>query len=108
MATSYEVRMFDLTQEWARETGATEIDVEAAAEWALARGKYRRLPVSQKQQCMRDMRRSLQQVTYTDPQGNEVRIMHAVRNWKGEQLTLWVDVRTAKPEMMEEALQQLL
>lgn len=105
MATYYQ-RVFDIMQEWAIETGATEIDVDRAAQWALAKGKYQRLPISQIEQCKRDMRRSLQQATYIDPQGNEVRTMHAVRNWKGQQLTLWVDSRTAKPDVMYEALKQ--
>jgi hypothetical protein len=110
MATSYKQRMFDLTQEWAIETGAEVIDVDAASDWALAKKKYQRVPISAKQQCMADMRRALQQSRYTDPQGIKVRSMHAVRNYKGEQLefpsTIWIDVRTAKPELMQEALQQ--
>jgi hypothetical protein len=105
MAAYYQ-RVFDIMQEWAIETGATEIDVDRAAEWAIANKKYQRLPISAIEQCKRDMRRSLQQSTYTDPQGNEVRTMHAVRNWKGQQMTLWIDVRTAKPDVMFEALKQ--
>jgi hypothetical protein len=110
MATSFNQRMFDICQEWADETGADAIDVDAASDWALANNKYQRLPVSAKQQCMRDMRRSFQQSTYKDPQGNEVRTMHAVRNYQGEQMelpiTIWIDSRTAKPDLMQEALRQ--
>jgi hypothetical protein len=95
-----------MMQEWAVETGADAIDVDPASDWALATGRYRRIPISQKQQCMQDMRRALQQSIYQDPQGNKVRTMHAVRNYRGEQMTLWVDVRTAKPDMMQEALKQ--
>jgi|SRR5918911_4319834 hypothetical protein len=105
MAAYYQ-RVFDIMQEWAIETGADAIDIDKASDWALARGKYTRLPISAKQQCMQDMRRSLQQSAHIDPQGNKVRTMHAVRNWKGEQLTLWIDVRTAKPDLMQEAFTQ--
>jgi hypothetical protein len=107
---SFNEHMFDLTQEWAIETGAEVIDIDAAAEWALANDKYDRLPISKKQQCMADMRRALQQTKHTDPQGNKVRTMHAVRNFKGEQMefpsTIWIDVRTAKPDLVQEALKQ--
>ena len=106
MATSYQARMFDIMQEWAIEAGADAIDVDRASDWAIAKGRYRRIPISTKQQCMQDMRRSLQQSTYADPQGNKVRTMHAVRNYLGEQLTLWVDVRTAKPDLMQQAFEQ--
>jgi hypothetical protein len=106
MATSYQGRMFDMVQEWAVETGADTIDLDPASDWALATGRYQRIPISQKQQCMQDMRRALQQSTYQDPQGNKVRTMHAVRNYKGQQMTLWIDVRTAKPDLMQQALKQ--
>lgn len=103
---SFNARMLDIMQEWAIETGADAIDVDKASDWALQKGKYTRLPISAKRQCMEDMRRSLQQSTYNDPQGNKVRTMHAVRNYKGEQLTLWIDARTAKPDLMQEAFKQ--
>ena len=107
---SYNQKMFDIMQEWADETGSEVIDVDAASDWAIETGKYKRLPVTPKQQCMRDMRRSLQQTSYKDPQGNEIRIMHAVKNYKGEQMelpiTIYVDVRTGKPDLVYEAFKQ--
>src|SRR6266705_1010502 len=109
--TSYNQRLLDLCQEWQDETGSDVIDVDAVSDWALAKGRYQRLPISAKQQCMSDLRRSLQQSTYKDLQGNEVRTMHAVRNYQGEQMelpiTIWIDSRTAKPDLMQEALQQI-
>src|SRR5260370_6678207 len=107
---NFNQRMFDLAQEWAGEMGSEIIDIEAASEWALANDKYDRLPVSQKQQCMADMRRALQQSRYTDPEGKSVHTMHDVSNYRGEQLefpsTIWVDSRTAEPDLMQEAFQQ--
>lgn len=103
---AFYARMFDIMQEWAIVHGADSIDVDKASDWALRTGKYQRLPISAKQQCMQDMRRSLQQSAHIDPQGNKVRTMHAVRDYKGEQMTLWIDVRTAKPDLMQEAFKQ--
>jgi hypothetical protein len=57
------------------------------------------------------MRRALQQAKYTDAQGNEVRAKHALRI-VGEQMELpiivYVDPRTAKPDLMEQAFEQSL
>lgn len=99
-------QMFDIMDDWATETGADAIDVDEATRWALASGLYSRPPITTEQQCKRDMRRALQQATYKDPQGNDVRVRLAVRNWKGKQTTLWPDVRTGKPDMMKEAFRQ--
>jgi hypothetical protein len=51
------------------------------------------------------MSRALQEATYIDPQGNEVRTMHAVRGSKGEQTT-YIDVRIGKPEVVKQAFTQ--
>lgn len=99
-------QMFDIMNEWALETGADAIDVEEATRWALAANLYSRPPITTEQLCKRDMRRALQQATYEDPQGNEVRVRLAVRNWKDKQGTLWPDVRTGKPDILEEAFRQ--
>jgi len=107
---NFSQRMFELAQEWAEATGSEIIDIDAASDWAIANNKYQRVPVSQKQQCMTDMRRGLQQSRYTDAQGNSIRTTHAIRNYVGEQMefpaTIWIDVRTAKPELVQQALQQ--
>lgn len=105
MATLYK-NLNEIMDEWAIENGTDTIDVDLAADWAVATGRYIREPISPKKQCMQDMRRALQQATYLDPQGNKVRTKHAVRNYKGQQLTLWVDVRTGKPEIVKEAFTQ--
>lgn len=106
MATSFNQQMFSIMEDWAAQHGTDIIDVDRAADWALATNRYQRLPMSIKQQCMVDMRRALQQATYTDPQGNKVRSKHAVKGWLGQQLTFWIDPRTAKPDVMMEAFKQ--
>lgn len=103
---TYNAKISDLMEEWAIQNGADAIDVDQASDWALETGRYTRPPISTKQQCMQDMRRALQQSTYVDPQGNKVRTMHAIKKYKGQQLTLWVDVRTGKPDMVKDAFQQ--
>jgi hypothetical protein len=106
MATKFKVQMLDIMEDWAISRGADAIDVDEASDWALENGRYERAPISAKQQCMQDMRRALQQASFLDPQGNKVRAKHAVRNWKGQQTTLYPDVRTGKPAMMKEAFRQ--
>lgn len=103
---SYSEQVYRMMQDWAAETGAESFDVDKASDWAIETDRYTKPPISAKQQCMQDMRRVLQRLSYTDPQGNKVRTMHAIRNYKGEQMTLWVDARTGKPDLMKEAFTQ--
>jgi len=106
MATKFCSDLTQIMEEWAQVNGMDTIDVDQAAEWAVSTGRYQREPISPEKQCKQDMRRALQQATYLDPQGNKVRRMHAVRGWKGQQTTLWVDVRIGKPEVMKEVFEQ--
>jgi hypothetical protein len=105
-------KMVEIADEWAEQEGATAIDAEAAADYALTTKQYQRQPPTQRELCIRDMRRALQQVKFTDAQGNEVRAKHALRTFVGEQLDLpiivYVDPRTAKPGPMEDAFRQSL
>lgn len=103
--------MVDIANEWAEQEGASAIDAAAAADYALRNRLYDRQPPSQRELCIRDMRRALQQAKFTDAQGNVVRAKHALRV-VGEQLELpiivYVDPRTAKPDQMFEAFTQNL
>ncbi len=105
-------KMVEIADEWADQAGATAIDAEAAADYALETKQYQRQPPTQRELCIRDMRRALQQAKFTDAQGNEVRAKHALRTFVGEQMDLpiiiYVDPRTAKPGPMEEAFNQSL
>ncbi len=109
---SFNEKMVGIADEWAEQEGASAIDPEAAADYALKHGLYRRKPPTQRELCIRDMRRALQQAKHVDAQGNEVRSKHALR-MVGEQLELpiiivYVDPRTAKPDLMAEAFRQSL
>jgi hypothetical protein len=104
-------QMVQIAEDWQEQEGASAIDVEAAVDYALKNKLYRRQPPTQRELCLRDMRRALQQVKFTDAQGNEVRAKHALRI-VGEQMLLplivYVDPRTAKPDLMFEAFKQHL
>lgn len=108
---SFNDQMLRIAEEWAEQEGASAIDAEAAADYALKNRLYRRQPPTQRELCIRDMRRALQQAKFVDAQGNEVRAKHALRI-VGEQLELpiivYVDPRTAKPDLMQEAFRQSL
>lgn len=107
---SYYERLNEIMDEWAEKSGSPAIDVDQASDYALQNKLFRRAPMTLKQLCMRDMRRALQTATYTDQQGNKVRARHALRDYVGEQISLpgitYIDPRTAKPDMMEQAFQQ--
>jgi len=108
---SFNDEMLKIAEEWAEQEGASAIDAEAAADYALKYRLYQRQPPTQRELCIRDMRRALQQAKFVDAQGNEVRAKHALRI-VGEQLELpiiiYVDPRTAKPDLMHEAFKQSL
>lgn len=108
---SFNDELVKIAERWAKTEGASAIDPEAAADYALKRKLYDRQPPTQRELCIRDMRRALQQAKFVDAQGNEVRAKHALRI-VGEQLELpnivYVDPRTAKPDQMTEAFEQSL
>jgi hypothetical protein len=108
---SFYNEMVRIAEECAEREGASAIDAEAAADYALKHRLYDRQPPTQRELCVRDMRRALQQAKFVDAQGNEVRAKHALRI-VGEQLELaliiYVDLRTAKPDQMLEVFKQNL
>lgn len=108
---SFYEKMVEFAEEWAEQEGAAAIDAEAAADYALQRKLYQRQPPTQREMCIRDMRRALQQAKFPDAQGNLVRAKHALRV-VGEQMDLpliiYVDPRTAKPDQMYEVFKQNL
>jgi hypothetical protein len=108
---SFNDELVRIAEECAKREGANAIDPEAAADYALKRKLYDRQPPTQRELCVRDIRRALQQAKYTDAQGNEVRGKHALKI-VGEQLELpiivYIDPRTAKPDQMAEAFMQSL
>ena len=108
---SFNEEMVRIAEDWQEQEGASAIDVEAAADYALKHKLYDRMPPTKRDLCIRDMRRALQHATHFDAQGNVVRSKRALRI-VGEQLDLdlppivYVDPRTAKPDQMLEVFQQ--
>ena len=106
---SFYDEMLKIADEWAAKSGASAIDVEAAADYALKHKRYDRPAPTQREMCIRDMRLALQQAKFVDAQGNEVRARLALRII-GEQLELpgivYIDPRTAKPDRMLEVFRQ--
>ena len=85
--------------------GADVADLSAASKWACNNGKYQRQPISMQKQCKRETARAMRQARHIDPQGREVRSKHPVIiPYEGEQLVLWVDIRTANPDQMKSSL----
>ena len=103
---TYTMQIKDIMAKWAEENGTDMMDVERASEWAVKSGLYAKKPISPEKQCAQDMRRVLQSDMYIDPQGNEIRTMHAVKGYKGQQTSLYVDIRIAKPDIMEDVFRQ--
>ncbi len=107
MATKFITSLNDIMLEWADKQGVTEIDLEKAAEYAIQTKQYQRQPKSIKKQCMEDMARALSQQHHLDPQGRKIRTRKPFKmDYIGEQLTLWVDVRYAKPPIAQKVYEQ--
>lgn len=105
---AFNQKLLDIMQEWQLVHEQDVIDIDAAAKWAVETKRYQKPPMTMEQQCRIDMRRALQQSHYIDNQGNKVRAKHAVKiEYNGEQLTLYVDSRTAKPDLMQKTFDQI-
>lgn len=108
---SYYDDLVKIAEECAEQDGASVIDAEAAAIYAIEHKLYQRHPPTLLELCTRDMRRALQQAKFTDAQGNVVRAKHALRI-KDEQMefpfVVYVDPRTAKPDQMLTVFEQSL
>lgn len=110
MATKYDTQLLNIIEDYAREHGVDEVDLDGVSEWAIETGRYQRPTISMQKQCRKEMADAMRKAKYTDAQGRiDVRTKHAVRiKIKGEQksLVVWVDIRTAKPNSMRESLRQ--
>jgi hypothetical protein len=108
---SFNDEMVRIAQEWAEQSGAAAIDAVAAADYAITHKLYQRQAPTQRELCIRDMRRALQQAKFPDAQGHVVRAKHALKvigEQTGFPFIVYVDPRTAKPDQMYEAFNQSL
>ncbi len=107
MARSLGVQLLDIVEEYMQEHGVTEIDLDAVSKWACETGRYQRHTINIEKQCKNEMARALRQTRHVDPQNREVRTKHAVTiKYKDEQMVLWIDIRTAKPNTMRRSFTQ--
>ena len=107
MARSLATQLMDTIEEYMQEHGVEEIDLDDVSRWACETGRYQRHTISMQKQCRNEMARALRQARHTDPQGREVRTKHAVEiKYSGEQMVLWVDIRTANPNIMRMSFTQ--
>jgi hypothetical protein len=106
---SFNEKLVKIAEDWQEQEGASAIDVEAVADYALKHKLYDRPLQTKRELCIRDLRRALQHATHVDAQGMVVRSKRALRI-VGEQLELelviYVDPRTAKPDQMLDVFQQ--
>ena len=105
--STYIKKVSKIIDQYILEHACDEWSMDAIAEWAVETGRYQRPSISTVKQCRRDLARAAQQVMYKDPQGREVRRLHAVRqNGEGGPSAIWADITTAKPRHMHLSLQQ--
>jgi hypothetical protein len=75
--------------------------------WAIERKLWEPQRSDFVDQCAEQLARAMREEYITDAQGRTVRAKHAARvGRKGEQLTLWADIRSASHAHMEVAFQQ--
>ena len=93
-------RYIDANQPWP----ASARDV---AEWAIHTGLWAPQPVDLINQCADQLSRAMREEYIRDPQGRLVRAKHAAKiEVDGKQMTLWADIRNARPDHMQTAFQQ--
>lgn len=98
----------EIVHDYMREFGVDAVDLETVAEWAVSRGLYRREPANIIRRCKSELSRAMRAEHFLDPQGREVRLMHAARLPFGDDgsIVVWADIRRAKPHHMEISFQQ--
>lgn len=97
----------DIVDDYCKEFGVDEVDLDAVAEWAVKTGRYQRKTITIAKQCKRELARALRTEHFHDPQGREPRKWHPVRVTSGdEQMVLWAEFGKAKPNHMRISLQQ--
>lgn len=77
------------------------------AKWAIINKLWAPHPSNLVNQCADELARAMREEYIVDPQGRTVRAKHAARiPNKGQQVTLWADIRTAPRKHMEVAFKQ--
>lgn len=101
MAVSKIKSATDILRLWQNKHNTQEINYPAIIKWAIENGYYHAEPITPEQQLEADLRRAVKRATWTNPQGQKVRIYGIPRViFEDEVLTLSpVDMRVAKPDI---------
>lgn len=88
-------------------SGKDEIDMSAAAEWAMKQGLWNPPRFDPVKACARDLSRAAREEFYHDPQGREVRKKHCytIVGPDGQRQWLWFDIVNAAREQMHTSAQ---
>ncbi len=111
MAPTYNESMLEIVGKWKASGGVWPAPSEEIAAFALNRNLWEAPRKSLLKQCQRDLSRAMREAYYADPQGRNVRSLHAARyagkdeNDKKVQQVFWADIRTASRDHMERAFQ---
>jgi len=95
-----------LFHEYIQEHHVETADATSVYDWAHKTGRWHHTQFDIRKQYIRELSRALRDERYIDPQGREVRRMHAApRKLPDGQLAWeWADITTAKPEHMRVSL----
>ncbi len=108
--STFNEQMQGLFRRYQAENGiAGPTTLRDVANWAIANNHWKPQPGALIRQCVDQFARALRDEYYTDAQGRRVRTKHVVRlpkREKGEQASMWDDIRTASRGHMEVSLQQ--
>ena len=102
---SYNETMQRMVETYRVDGGKWPATTREIAEWAISMGHWQPQPSAIVAQCADQIAKALRDEYFTDPQGRRVRLKHAAHS-DGEQMVLWDDIRTAKPEHMLLSFQQ--
>lgn len=95
-----------MTHEYMKEFNVETVDPGRVYDWARETGRWEPKQLDIRKQYIRELRRALRDEHYIDPQGREVRRMHAApkRASNGQLVWEWADIETAPPDHMRVSL----
>jgi len=106
LAKTYGDQLRGIVKEYRHSGKPWPVTAREVAVWAYNNGEVVPQPGSVIKQIAKDFADAMRKDYYTDPQGRNVRTMHAARKHvDGKQKMLWDDIRTAEPAHIERALQ---
>jgi hypothetical protein len=110
--TTYKEALQDIVEKYRESGEAWPADRNTIAAWAYRNGLWEPSRKSAVQQLAQDLGRAMREEYIEDAQGRRVRKLHARRidtlqaSGEYKQITVWDDIRSAKPEHMHMSFQQ--